>query len=52
MQSNTGKGKKRQRGSSGDRPGVLGIPEGQAELPSAVNEARPATDSHFNLQSS
>lgn len=42
-----GKAKAPNRGSSGDRSGVLGIPEGQAELQSAVNEARPATDSHF-----
>ena len=42
-----GKAKAANQSSSGDRPGVLGIPEGQAELQSAVNEARPATDSHF-----
>lgn len=42
-----GKAKAANQGSSGDRPRVLGIPEGQAELQSAVNEARPATDSHF-----
>lgn len=44
-----GKARAPNPGSSGDRPGVLGIPEGQAELLSAVNEARPATDSHFQL---
>lgn len=44
-----GKARAPNPGSSGDRSGVLGIPEGQAELQSAVNEARPATDSHFQL---
>lgn len=44
-----GKARAANPGSSGDRFGVLGIPEGQAELQSAVNEARPATDRHFQL---